>query len=100
MNVQVKKGDIGDVKTLSNIRDKSILPVAWFDMTLGDYPSDVMWMLYHATYTALIVEYVLMYGFLAGAIASAAALFRRLLLKQPRGLILASPSTGSFDSDV
>lgn len=61
-----------------------------------DFPSPLKTLLYHATFTVHILELLLMYGFLAGGIASAAVLCRRLCLRERGTLDL---STESPDSD-
>ncbi|XP_034235542.1 lysosome membrane protein 2-like isoform X2 [Thrips palmi] len=96
LNVQVRQaaGVLG--ATMTHFKDLSILPVAWFELKVTDFPSPLKTLLYHATFTVHILELLLMYGFLAGGIASAAVLCRRLFLRERGTLDL---STDSPDSD-
>ncbi|KAK3926537.1 Scavenger receptor class B member 1 [Frankliniella fusca] len=63
-----------------------------------EFPSALKNLLYHATFTVHILQLLLMYGFLAGGIASAAVLFRRLCLRERGTLDLSAESPDSDSS--
>nr|WBU77219.1 sensory neuron membrane protein [Odontothrips loti] len=94
VNVQVRRADSVMTQLMSHFKDLSILPIAWFELSVTDYPPALKNLLYHATFTVHIVELLLMYGFLAGGIASAAVLCRRLFLRE-RGTLDLSESPDS-----
>ncbi|KAE8751424.1 hypothetical protein FOCC_FOCC001999 [Frankliniella occidentalis] len=98
VNVQVRRaaGVLG--QTMSHFKDLSILPVAWFELKVTEFPPPLKNLLYHATFTVHILELLLMYGFLAGGIASAAVLFRRLCLRERGTLDLSAESPDSDSS--
>lgn len=95
VNVQVRLASNVMTQEMSHFKDKTVLPIAWFDLLVTDYPAELKNLLYHATFTVHILELLLMYGFLAGGIASAAVLCRRLFLRERGTLDLSSESPDS-----
>lgn len=94
LNVQVRQAAGVMGATMTHFKDLSILPIAWFELKVTDFPAPLKTLLYHATFTVHILELLLSYGFLAGGIASAAVLCRRLFLRE-RGTLDLSESPDS-----
>ncbi|KAJ9599080.1 hypothetical protein L9F63_010440, partial [Diploptera punctata] len=63
VNMMIRKSNT--LSQLASLRDGSILPIAWFDVGLDDFPDEVMTIIYHVTFTRHRVQIAMQYGFLS-----------------------------------
>ena len=81
MQVNLEARKAYGVPFLGNVKDGMILPLIWVEVGVDNIPQSVRKLLYHAYYTANIIEACLQWGSLITLILSTSILFHILKKK-------------------
>ncbi|XP_049768055.1 lysosome membrane protein 2-like [Schistocerca cancellata] len=80
------------MQTVKCFKDRTILPIAWIEMGLDDLPSDFQSLFVHVTYSARVLQLILLYGLPTLSLVFLYLLWRQLRLCRGSQILVPTSS--------